>query len=161
MFTQLSQNLWQEGKIFLLFNLTDSACLPRSYKSPDEVWPNQGVKGGGEYARLQGDSCPLQSVSINARVQVPIPSRRCIYPIMGFTRDDNSLDIPIPLLPDWIVAIRCVLPSYEKYSQAINEVLDLLDTQPSRFLFSCRSPKVLYRGNLACICHKPGVTRRS
>ena len=157
MFTQLSQHLWQEGKIFLLFNLNDSSCLPRSYKSPDEVWSNQEVKGEGEYARLQGDSSPLQSVSINARVQIPIPSRRCMYPVMGFISDNNALDIPIPLLPDWVVATRCVLPSFEKYSQAINEVLDLLDTQPSRFLFSYRSPKVFYRGNLACIFHRLSI----
>lgn len=146
----LSQHSWKEGKLFLLVHPFDSPCLPRSYQSPDAVWQEQDIKTEGEYARLQGGACPYQYVHMNPQVNIPIPTRRCMYPLMSFVTDEDSLDIPIPMLPEWVAATRSIFPSYEEYCEGICDVMNLLETQPARFAFTARAPKLFYRGNLNC-----------
>lgn len=133
----------------LVINPFDHVALPRDLKGIDSMVPTVSPITATEYHRLQGPLLQDQTIELNSLVSVPIPTRRCYMPILSFVTDSNSLDIPIPLLCDWILGSSGNVPGCDDFCEALREPLSALRIQPSRTQFSRRMNRLFFRGNLS------------
>lgn len=108
---------------FLIVNPYDQPVLPRSLQNIDSMISISDDASNTEYHRLQGPLLHEQTIPLNSLVSTIVPTRRCFMPILSFVTDSNSLDLPIPLLCDWIVVSSGTIPGCEDLCEAIREPL--------------------------------------
>ena len=134
---------------FLIVNPYDQPVLPRSLQNIDSMISISDDASNTEYHRLQGTLLHEQTIPLNSLVSTIVPTRRCFMPILSFVTDSNSLDLPIPLLCDWIVVSSGTIPGCEDLCEAIREPLIAFNKHPLQAAFRNRINRIFFRGNLS------------
>ena len=86
--------------------------LPTSIKTPEEQQQHllpPLIKS--DYSRLTKGNPEGQSFHITSLLSHPIPTYRSFLPILSFVTQNYFYDIPLPLLPDYVLSFRESLPS--------------------------------------------------
>ena len=99
------------------------------------------------YHRLEAASVPQPSVLTTPLFSILLPDRSCFLPVLSFVSKKGFLDIPIPTLPDFVVAFRAVLPEREEYCRSLLAPLQELRAAPHRADWAQRQNCLFFRGN--------------
>ena len=98
-------------KYLSIINPLSHPVLPTSLHSPDQqqhYLPPPSIKS--EYSRLSKGNPQDQVFHITSLLSYSIPTYQSFLPIMSFITQDDYYDLPIPLLPDYILSFREIIP---------------------------------------------------
>lgn len=128
-----------------MINPINHPVLPRS--ASHDLDPSSFSPSSNPYHRLEGPTLEQPSVLSTSLFSVRLPDRACFLPVLSFVTRKGFLDVPIPSLPDFIVAFRALLPEYPDYSRGLLAPLQQLQQNPALLDWRRRQNCLFFRGN--------------
>lgn len=101
----------------------------------------------GPYHRLEGKRKESPVVIDNTMFSICLPERSSFLPVLSFVTKKDFVDLPIPTLPDFVVAFREMIAEREEYCRSLLAPLQKLERDPSLLDWGQRENCLFFRGS--------------